>query len=47
MLRLGLEFKYSFRVGLGLGFRDRFRFSIRFCLVVCVNSGQGGLDGSR
>ena len=36
-----------FGLGLGLGFRDRFRVRIRLCLVVWVNPGQGGLDGSR
>ena len=35
-----------FGLGFGLGFRDRFRVRIRFCLVVSVNPGQGGQDGS-
>ena len=47
MLRLGLEFKDSVGVGLGLGFRDWFRVRIRFCLVDWVNPGQGDLDVSR
>ena len=36
-----------FGLVLGLGFRDTYRVKIRFCLVVSVNPGQGGLDGSR
>ena len=36
-----------FGLELWVGFRDRYRVKVRFCLVVSVNPGQVGLDGGR